>query len=261
MIATNRRTIPLALALVALASSPSLVRAQGNIFNPYGNSGYADYREFATPSATPNPGLPGQARNNQEPVVGRPRSNSFQRYVDELDGVEAGTDATRRAGNTRLPYYEAYQQQNRLNNRVYKPNNTKANQEFEDRQRQRDAAYTKALEEKDLVKRSKLLRQLEQEAMTRPLTTARPKPTPAPSTSARALAPPAFSTAPPPTGSDRRSTAPPVPGMEPRRSTPSTSRAPSTGRAGSVATPAPRPTAPRPAPAPNPSSIPIPAPR
>ena len=61
MIASLGRMAPLAMGVLALAASASTARAQGNTFNPYGNSGYADYREFAIPMYSNNPALPGQA--------------------------------------------------------------------------------------------------------------------------------------------------------------------------------------------------------
>jgi len=215
MLSSNGPTIPLALAVLALASCPSMVSAQGNTFNPYGNSGYADYREFSTPMVSNNPALPGQARLNQEPLIGRQRGNSYQRYLEELEGADSGLGASSRETTSRLPYYEAYQQQNRLNNRVYKPNDTQANRDFEARQRQRNAAYAKALEEKDMVKRNRLLRQIDQDVLnssrTRP---ASGTSTPATGRSAtgagtsRATAPAALPSAPPPPLGDRRSAAP-----------------------------------------------------
>jgi hypothetical protein len=272
MFASNSRTIPLALALLALASTPSLVRAQGNQFNPYGNSGLPDYREFSTPMYSNNPALPGQSRLDQEPLIGRTRSNSFQRYIDELDDLESGVGTPRRESTSRLPYYEAYQLRNRQNNRVYKPNDTPANQAFLDRQQQRETAYAKALEEKDPAKRSRLLRQLDQEALQRPLSSTRTKPSSTPATggtarsttgtagAARGTAAAGLSTAPPPPTGDRRSSAPPPSSTtDSRRPNSATNRAPAAPRAGASGTPAPNPG--RSSTPTDPSTIAIPPPR
>ena len=62
---------PILLASLGLASMTSPVLGQGNTFNPYGNSGYADYREFGTPMYSNNAALPGQALLNNSPD-GRP---------------------------------------------------------------------------------------------------------------------------------------------------------------------------------------------
>jgi len=264
MFANKGQTIPLVLAVLALASTPSVVRAQGNAFNPYGNSGYEDYREFTTPMTSNNPALPGQARLNQEPIIGRQRGNSYQRYLDEEE-AESGLGSSSRESSSRLPYYMASQQQNRLNNRVYKPNNTPENQKFEERQKQRELAYAKALEEKDPVKRAKLLRQLDQQALESSLAAPRSRsssttttPGASRSTSGAAGASRASSSAPPPPLGDRRSSAPPpYPTTDTRRPSTSTNRAPAPPRTG---TSAPKPDA-NSRPATDPSTVPIPPPR
>jgi hypothetical protein len=173
MFARDFRTIPLALALLALTSLPSTVKAQGNTFNPYGNSGYADYREFGTPMYSNNPALPGQSRLNSEPLISRPRANSYQQYTEGLDG---DSSSQARGGSSNLPYYQAYQQLNQKYNRVYRPNDSPANRKYEERLRLRDAAYAKAFAETDPAKRAKLLRQIDQEARDNPLNSPRPRP-------------------------------------------------------------------------------------
>ncbi len=165
MVANLGLISPLALALVTLGVMASDARAQGNTFNPYGNSGYADYREFGSPMLSNNPSLPGQARLNAEPIITRPRANSFQQYSDSLDGLDpvGGPSASRRS-SAGLPYYQAYRQYDKEYNRVYRPN-VDADKGFDDRLRRRDQDYAKALQEKDPVKRGKLLRQIEQNSL------------------------------------------------------------------------------------------------
>ncbi len=131
---------------------PSTVLAQGNVFNPYGNSGYADYREFGRPVETDfaaTPIMPRQAVNDYEPIIGRPRANSFQEYTNELNGVESDPRAPRGRAARGVPYFQAYQQLNSRYNRVYRPNDTLENRKFEERRRLREDAYAKAMTERD----------------------------------------------------------------------------------------------------------------
>ncbi len=156
------------LAFIALASLASTAMGQGNTFNPYGNSGYADYREFGNPMYSNNPALPGQAILNSRPLISRPRANSFQDYTEELDGVEAGPASGRRSASGNLPYYQAYQRLNSDYNRVYKPNNTEADRRFYERQKEREQKYAQAMKEVDPAKRAKLLREVEKDTLDRP---------------------------------------------------------------------------------------------
>jgi hypothetical protein len=86
------------LAILGLTSIASTALAQGNTFNPYGNSGYADYREFGNPMYSNNPALPGQALLNSQPFINRPRANNFQQYAEDLDGVEIDRATPSRGG-------------------------------------------------------------------------------------------------------------------------------------------------------------------
>ena len=280
MISRIRRTIPLALGFLALASLPSGVRAQGNTFNPYGNSGYSDYREFGTPMYSNNPALPGQALLNGKPLITKPRANSFQQFSDELNGGEGDSSSASGRAAPGESYFQAYQRSNARYNRVYRPNDTPENRKFEERQKQRDALYAKALEERDPVKRAQLLRQVQQDSITRPATSARPKaaagttatqPNRAtPATSPLSRAPASNPATTPSANGERRVPAPsPYPSSrQPSTSGPTTRRAPSpyhrsstpgssSSRPGSTATRSDDSSGP----APDPSTIPIPPPR
>ncbi len=226
MVTRTYRTIPLALVLLGLGSVPSIVRAQSNSsFNPYGNSGYQDYREFSYPSYSNNPALPGQARLNGEPMITRPRSNTYRQSLDEDDG-DFESNLSRRGSSAGTPYNEAYQRLNRQYKNIYKPNNNPQNQEFVDRMKKRDQEYAEALQEKDPVKRSQKLRQLERGSTDKSASAARPKEAatsraPEPNAPSRGSA---ISRAPAPNSSTTRRTAPaPAPGTAaPRRSGTST---------------------------------------
>ena len=274
MIAKVGRTLPSLLGLLGLLSVTSTALAQGNTFNPYGNSGYADYREFGNAMLSNNPALPGQALLNSEPLITRPRANSYQQFTLELDGSDSDSSTSRRSGATRLPYYQAYQRLNPQYNRVYRPNDTAQNDEFFKRQKQRDAAYAKVLqdrarafEERDPVKRAQLLRKIDQEYLnsTTPSSrsragTASPRPnsgTVAPIPSTRAPAPPGPGSAT--ERADRRTPAPsPFPSTNARR--PNSTRSPAPGIPG-VTDPSTSRATPPSRPAPDPSTIPVPPPR
>ena len=184
------------LGVVALvAGSGSVVLAQGNTFNPYGNSGYADYREFARPVYSNDPSLPGQARL-QSGVSGRNRANQFESYLNSLDS-NADPYTQTRGVPSGVPYYQAQRYLNR-DRQAYKPNDSEAERSFQEGVRQRNAAYYKAMNEKDPRKRATLLQQIERrdvagrsvapQATRKPKTTAKPVATPG-SASARQPAP------------------------------------------------------------------------
>ncbi len=170
-----RRTLPITLGLLAFGPLGATAWAQGNVFNPFGNSGYADYRDSGNPSYPGNQTEPGQTVNNSRPIVTRPRANSFQDYTADLDTLGSDASESRRA-TSNLPYYQAYQLQNYRNNRVYRPNE-QADRKFNERMKQRDAAYAKAMEEKDPYKRARLLRQIEQDSYDRSSPSARSRST------------------------------------------------------------------------------------
>jgi hypothetical protein len=249
MVARNCRTISLALVLLATGSTHSVVRAQGNTFNPYGNSGYADYREFTTATYSNNPALPGQTRLDNTPLVSRPRANSFRQYLEE---GELETATPRRGSSP--------------NSKAYKPNDNPENQAFLDRLRKRDEAFAKAMQEKDPVKRSKMLRQIENESLATtaaraktPSTSRAPDPNSVASGSATSRAPvPNRSTAPAPNGTRRSSAPPPPVGNTGRTSSvgpPPPINGTTPSRSGSTSA------TPKPATTSDPSSTPIPPPR
>ncbi len=242
------RTLSLVLGLLATSST---ARAQ-NVFNPYGNSGMPDYREFATPMYSNNPSLPGQARLQGQQIGGRSRANQFESYTDSLNGRDTDLDLGSRNGQgaagAGVPYYRTYRQYDQQFKRVYKPNDSDANRKFEERMKRRNAAYIKALEEKDPGKRARLLRLIDQDVLDRP-TTGRP------STAATAAANPARRSAnrPTPEPPAARSPAP----TDPRGPAARPSALPRAATPEPPATTAPAPASP----ASNPSSIPIPPPR
>ncbi len=128
MIASLRRMAPLALGVLALAASASTARAQGNTFNPYGNSGYADYREFGIPMYSNNPALPGQAVLDGKPLITRPRANTFQQFTDSLDSGST-TPTFPRGAATGIPYTQSFRQYDKEYDRIYRPN-AKADEGF-----------------------------------------------------------------------------------------------------------------------------------
>ncbi len=231
---------PAILAVLGVAATASLANGQGNSFNPYGNSGYADYREFSTPMYGNNPALPGQALLNSRPTISRSGANSFQQYTNDLGSTDSFS-SDRRAGTSNVPHFQAHQRLNSRYNRVYQPNNTDQDRKFYERQRLRDSNYAKALEERDPVKRAKLLRSVELESLDHLSAINRPD------ASTRKNAPPAIDS---PATSAKRALAPsPFPSTTIRSGTPGRSAAPSNS---------PRTT---PRPAPDPSTIPLPSPR
>jgi hypothetical protein len=264
MIASLGRMAPLAMGFLALAGSASTARAQGNTFNPYGNSGYADYREFGNPMYSNNPALPGQAVLNNAPIITRPRANQFQQFTDSLDGAPPP-----RGTATGIPYYESYRQYDKEYDRIYRPN-AKADEGFEARLRKRDQAFAKAMIEKDPAKRAKMLRQLELDSLDRRPPAARPTTaTKAAQTKGATAGASPLSRAPNPfTPAPGRRLATPAPSPYPARSGSTASEtadrasnparvAPSPGRS---TTPAPR-RDPDIGPPPDPSTIAIPPPR
>lgn len=148
---------------------PASVHAQGNEFNPYGNSGYADYREFAKPTYNNDPSLPGAARI-QGGMYGRSRANQFESYLRAQDNAGGDDTATIRGSMSGVPYYRANSNTyDRTNNRAYRPNDTQADRVFRERQAERNAAYTQAMLEKDPRKRAALMRQIDRDSLDRPL--------------------------------------------------------------------------------------------
>ncbi len=249
MIHRARRILGLVLGFVAACSGPSAY-GQGNTFNPYGNSGYADYREFTTPMYSNDPSLPGQARLQSEALFGgRNRANQFESYVNSLDGSNADQFNASRGVPTGLPYYKAYQLYDKENKRAYRPNDTPADRLFQAKAKERDAAYLKALGEKNPQERARLLRRLDQDILDRPLGSISTK------TSQGTRTPKAAAT---PKSAARRA-APATNSATPRASTAAPARtAPSTSAGGTSSTPS---TSTNTAPAPvNPSSVPIGAP-
>jgi hypothetical protein len=258
MIAKISRTL---LAFLGLFSIASTALGQGNTFNPYGNSGYADYREFGNAMVSNNPALPGQSILNNRALIGRPRANSFQDYTNELDAMGSDPAANSRAATSNMPYYMAYERLNQDPSRVYRPNR-EADQGFYERQRKRDQDYLKALAEKDPVKRAKLLRQVEQSSIDRPASGSRSgatKSATAPKPNLSGTPSTARSSAP----AERRRPAPSPFANETMRR-PGATRAPSPS-AGRSSTAPPPPNlesgASRSRPAPDPSTIPTPPPR
>ena len=159
MIRPVSRLVGLGVGVVALvAGSGSVVLAQGNTFNPYGNSGYADYREFARPTYSNDPSLPGQARL-QSGLSGRNRANQFESYLNSLDN-NADPFSQSRGMPSGVPYYQAQRYLNR-DRQVYRPNDSEAERAYQAGVRQRNQAYFKAMNETDPRKRALMLQQIE----------------------------------------------------------------------------------------------------
>lgn len=238
-----------------LLGAPSLALAQGNIFNPYGNSGYADFREFGSPKYATDAGLPGQARIASGYVGSR--SNTFEEFTNSLD---AGTDfgsGTGRPSTSGLPFYRAYQLDAQQARRASRTNEPSADQAYRDRIAKRNALYYQALNTADPKKRSELLREVDRLTQRDALDRSRPASTGPASKSAR-------------TGqaANRAVTAPATRTTPATRSaSPSPTPAPRTGGGSAPTNPAPLPTPTTPAatpratnPATNPASVPVPAP-
>ena len=267
MIVKIGRTLPALLGVLGILTLSSTALAQGNTFNPYGNSGYADYREFGYPMYSNNPALPGQALLNAKPFITSPRANSYQQYTNELDGSDSSSTLYGRNGSSNLPYYQAYQRLNPKFNRVYRPGDTTADREFFEKQRKRDADYAAALAEKNPAKRAKLLRQIEQESLIRPSTTRPSRPAAGASAANpnRASSTPAASTRAPSPLSSAATTTPalrrrPAPSPFPSTTTRRPSVPGSSTRPPAIDSGAARPDGVT-RPAPDPSTIPIPPPR
>jgi hypothetical protein len=260
--ARSVRSILLAVSLLVLPTASSAVLAQGSL-NPYGNNGFADYREFSTPMYANNPALPGQARLESQGIGGgRARPNQFDQFSESLDGDLSGT--TRRAAPG-TQYYNTYRQYDQSLGRVYRPNDTKADREFEQQLRARNERYSSALKEKDPARRMKLLRQLEVGTLGRPVAkSARPAgAVGATAAGSAATAPRAAATAPAgrapsPFGTPgARRSAPPSPYFN----APGTARAATPAASGTMTAPATMaPATPTPSSI-DPGSVPVPAPR
>ena len=168
MIRPARRLMPCAAGLLA-ALTGTAAFGQGNIFNPYGNSGYADYREFGSPKYSIDSSLPGEARLQATPNVGR-GANQFESYMNSLDGAGGAGDFGSARGSTGLPYYRAQQLYNAQTTRgAGRLNDTPAGRLYQARVAERNAAYQAALAEKDPKKRALMLQRLDQDAIERPL--------------------------------------------------------------------------------------------
>ncbi len=171
MLGKPGRSTWLAFALVAAGSTMSDAFGQGNTFNPYGNSGYRDYREFTQPMYSNEPSLPGQARLQGGGLAGgTSRANQFDAYSDSLEAreSEAGGAASSVRSRPGVPYYRAFRQYDKDYQRVYTPN-ANADTKFAERLKQRGVDYNRAIEERDPTKRAALLRQLNQTSLDRPL--------------------------------------------------------------------------------------------
>ena len=154
---------------LAASFAPSLSFAQGNTFNPYGNSGYADYREFTIPMYSNDPSLPGQARLQSGSYLARGRANQFGSYLDSLDSNGLDQFNANRGVPSGLPYYKAYQLYEQQNRRGYKPNDSAADRVYRARVAERNAAYAAAIKETDPKKRARMLQDLERDVNQRPL--------------------------------------------------------------------------------------------
>ena len=223
MIASIGRAL---FAFLVLTSIASTAMAQGNTFNPYGNSGYSRLPGVRHSHVFQQPGFARAGDPELAAIRDRPRANTFQNYANELDGAEPESPAARRSISSSQPYYQAYQRMNNGYDRVYKPNNTPEDRAFNDRQKKREQDYANAIKETDPVKRAKLLRQVELESYDR--TTANRSPqTKAASTSKPPASGSATARTSPP--ADRRLQAPSPLANDPSRrsgSTGTASRAP-----------------------------------
>ncbi len=243
----RRQTWLLAIGIVASCSG-SPVFGQGNTFNPYGNSGYADYREFTVPMLNNDPSLPGQARLQSGlygGVGGGSRSNQFESYTNSLESGTGDQTGMNRGTIAGVPYYKAARYYAKDDRRAYRAN-AAVDQDFRSRLAKRNADYNAALAEKDPRKRALMIQKIERNALDAP----------APATAKNAAAQPR--TAKAPTTTTRAEPAPVA-----RRAAPApaaTTPAPASRAARPVAPAAGTPSTIPPAPT-NPSPIPIPAPR
>ncbi len=221
----------LLIAGTCVANSTSLAFGQGNVFNPYGNSGYADYREFAKPTYNNDPSLPGQARLQSGEVSGRNRSNQFDSYVNSLDNNSDQFNSNRGVPSG-LPYYQAQRFASR-DRQGFQANDSVVERQYQDQVRKRNDAYFKALTEPDPRKRAIKLQQIERQDVV-----------------ART-----------PARGQRSSNQPPATGTSPARR-PSTAPTSPGAPVSSATTPRPGSTTNQPeaAPVTSPSSVPIPAP-
>ena len=143
--------------------------AQGNLFNPYGNSGYADYYEFTRPSVSNDPSLPGQARLQSGTYSTQSRSNQFGSYLDSFNGDSVDQFNANRGVPSGLPYYQASRLYDQKNGRTYRPNAASTDRLAREREAERNAAYISAMKETDPKKRAVMLQNLERDALQRPL--------------------------------------------------------------------------------------------
>ncbi len=234
---SQARTRLFVLGIMACGSS-TVAYGQGNTFNPYGNSGYADYREFTTPMYSNDPSLPGQARL-QSGFYGSgatgTRSNQFEAYSNSLESGASDAAGSGRGSVSGVPYYRANRLYDKDDRRAYRPN-AASDREYQARVAKRNADYNKALAEKDPRKRAQMIQKIERDALDQPASsvpragtqprtaksaTARVEPAPgrrataptAPTTASRAVTPSAASPAPAPAGtrsSPEATTVPPV---------------------------------------------------
>ncbi len=160
--------LPAALLLLAAGTLTPSASGQGNTFNPYGNSGYRDYREFTQPMYSNDPSLPGQARLQGGGLAGGSRANQFDAYSESLDARDADpASSVARRPAPGEPYYRAFRRADNGYQREYSPK-ADADESFAKRLKKRNEDYEKAVRERDPAKRAQLLRQLERDSLDRP---------------------------------------------------------------------------------------------
>jgi len=89
------------------------------------------------------------------------RANQFQNYIEELDGVDSGSDTFNPSSRGRggiQPYYRAHRQFDEAFNRVYSPNEA-ADKTYYTDQETRTKKYLEYLKESDPKKRAQLFRE------------------------------------------------------------------------------------------------------